>query len=97
MSSKFKPCWSAGIRYRENTTGRTGHEHFPGLIVPIRGAKNTAGHAYAFHYGWSGGHKMVAEELADGVVRFNLAMHPILKNVPKPFSKQPPFIVLSQM
>ena len=58
--------WSAGVRYRENTTGRTGHEHFPGLIVPVRGAKNTAGHAYAFHYGWSGGHKMVAEELADG-------------------------------
>ena len=26
--------WSPGIRYRENRTGRTGHEHFPGLIVP---------------------------------------------------------------
>ncbi|MBU2994622.1 alpha-galactosidase [Octadecabacter sp. 1_MG-2023] len=58
--------WSAGIRYRENRTGRTGHEHFPGLIVPCRGATNTQGHAYAFHYGWSGGHRMVAEELPDG-------------------------------
>ena len=58
--------WSAGIRYRENRTGRTGHEHFPGLIVPCRGATNTAGHVYAFHYGWSGGHRMVAEELPDG-------------------------------
>lgn len=58
--------WSAGIRYRENRTGRTGHEHFPGLIIPCRGATNTKGHAYAFHYGWSGGHRMVAEELADG-------------------------------
>jgi len=58
--------WSAGIRYRENRTGRTGHEHFPGLIVPCRGATNATGHTYAFHYGWSGGHRMVAEELPDG-------------------------------
>ncbi|GAA6209790.1 alpha-galactosidase [Cognatishimia sp. WU-CL00825] len=58
--------WSAGMRYRENRTGRTGHEHFPGLIVPCRGATNTSGHAYAFHYGWSGGHRMAAEELPDG-------------------------------
>lgn len=58
--------WSPGMRYRENRTGRTGHEHFPGLIVPCAGATNTQGHAYAFHYGWSGGHRMVAEELPDG-------------------------------
>jgi len=58
--------WSPGIRYRENRTGRTGHEHFPGLIVPKRGATNATGHAYAFHYGWSGGHRMIAEELPDG-------------------------------
>lgn len=58
--------WTPGIRYRENRTGRTGHEHFPGLIVPCRGATNARGHAYAFHYGWSGGHRMVAEELPDG-------------------------------
>ena len=58
--------WSPGMRYRENRTGRTGHEHFPGLIVPCRGATNTGGQAYGFHYGWSGGHRMVAEELPDG-------------------------------
>lgn len=58
--------WSPGIRYRENRTGRTGHEHFPGLVVPTRGATNASGHTYAFHYGWSGGHRMVAEELPDG-------------------------------
>lgn len=61
-----RTAWSAGMRYRENRTGRTGHEHFPGLIVPCRGATNTQGEAYAFHYGWSGGHRMVAEELQDG-------------------------------
>ncbi len=61
-----RTAWSPGIRYRENRTGRTGHEHFPALIVPGRGATNTAGEAWAFHYGWSGGHRMVAEELPDG-------------------------------
>ena len=61
-----KTPWTAGMRYRENRTGRTGHEHFPGLLVPCRGATNTQGQAYAFHYGWSGGHKMIAEELPDG-------------------------------
>lgn len=61
-----KTVWSAGMRTRDNHTGRTGHEHFPGLIVPCRGATNCAGEVYAFHYGWSGGHRMVAEELPDG-------------------------------
>ncbi|OUD08530.1 alpha-galactosidase [Marivivens niveibacter] len=58
--------WAAGIHMRENLTGRTGHEHFPALIVPERGATNTAGSVQAFHYGWSGGHRMIAEELPDG-------------------------------
>lgn len=61
-----RTAWSAGVRFRENRTGRTGHEHFPGLIVPDHGATNTQGKAYGFHYGWSGGHKMIAEELPDG-------------------------------
>ncbi|SDF17754.1 alpha-galactosidase [Limimaricola pyoseonensis] len=66
---EFRPQrtpWSSGIRLREARTGRSGHEHFPGLIVPGRGATNTAGDVWAFHYGWSGGHRMVAEELPDG-------------------------------
>ncbi|MDA8000616.1 MAG: alpha-galactosidase [Alphaproteobacteria bacterium] len=58
--------WTPGVRLRENPTGRSGHEHFPALIVPCRGAVNNAGGAYAFHYGWSGGHRMIAEELPDG-------------------------------
>ena len=58
--------WQPGIRLRENRTGRTGHEHFPGLLIPCRGTTNTRGEAYGFHYGWSGGHRMVAEELPDG-------------------------------
>lgn len=58
--------WSAGARLRQSRTGRTGHEHFPGLILPSSGATNTQGEVWALHYGWSGGHRMVAEELPDG-------------------------------
>lgn len=58
--------WTPGIRYRENRTGRTGHEHFPGMILTCEGTTNTQGEAWGFHYGWSGGHRMVAEELPDG-------------------------------
>jgi len=61
-----KVQWSAGIHLRESRTGRSGHEHFPGLVIPEFGANNTTGQAYGFHYGWSGGHKMIAEELPDG-------------------------------
>lgn len=61
-----RTAWSPGIRYRENRTGRTGHEHFPGLLIPCFGATNATGEAYALHYGWSGGHRMIAEELPDG-------------------------------
>ncbi|WP_259919492.1 alpha-galactosidase [Jannaschia sp. M317] len=61
-----RTSWSPGMRFRENRTGRTGHEHFPGLLIPCLGATNTQGEVYGFHYGWSGGHKMIAEELPDG-------------------------------
>lgn len=58
--------FAPGARVRDNRTGRTDHAHFPGLIVCNPTTSNTAGEAFAFHYGWSGGHRMVAEELADG-------------------------------
>ncbi|MEX1663344.1 alpha-galactosidase [Thioclava sp. 15-R06ZXC-3] len=58
--------WAPGQRVRDNHTGRTGHEHFPGLILPTRGATKTSGETRAFHCGWSGGHRMVTEELPDG-------------------------------
>ncbi len=66
---EFQPVrtpWSAGIRLREARTGRSGHEHLPALILPGYGITNTQGTAHALHYGWSGGHRMVAEELPDG-------------------------------
>ncbi len=58
--------WTPGIRARESRTGRSGHEHPPYLILAGDGCTNSGGEALALHYAWSGGHRMVAEELADG-------------------------------
>ncbi|MFY0680643.1 MAG: alpha-galactosidase [Thalassovita sp.] len=58
--------WTPGAHLRDNRTGRTGHEHFPAVLLPLSGTTNTQGEVYGLHYGWSGGHRMVAEELADG-------------------------------
>lgn len=58
--------WSPGIRMREARTGRSGHEHPPYLILAGAGCTNTQGAALGLHYAWSGGHRMVAEELPDG-------------------------------
>lgn len=58
--------WTPGIRLREARTGRSGHEHPPYLILADDGCTNTQGVARALHYAWSGGHRMVAEELPDG-------------------------------
>ncbi|WP_172293899.1 alpha-galactosidase [Pseudoruegeria sp. HB172150] len=58
--------WTPGIHMRESRTGRTGHEHFPGLLVLGHGTTNMHGEAWGYQYGWSGGHRMVAEELPDG-------------------------------
>ncbi len=89
--------WSPGMRYRENRTGRTGHEHFPGLIIPCRGATNTQGQAYAFHYGWSGGHKMIAEELPDGrrQIQFGHAAR-METNATTKFQTAPLYVVYSR-
>ena len=59
-------AWNPGIRARHNQTGRSGHEHFPSLLIPTPGSNYCHGEVYAMHYGWSGGHGMIAEELADG-------------------------------
>ena len=66
---EFQPVrtqWGPGILARDNRTGRTGHEHVPLLYLPGRGCTNTRGEAHALHYGWPGGHRMLAEELPDG-------------------------------
>ncbi|MDA5094746.1 alpha-galactosidase [Aliiroseovarius sp. KMU-50] len=88
--------WSAGMRDRENRTGRTGHEHFPGLIVPCKGATNTRGHAYGFHYGWSGGHRMIAEELPDGRRQIQFGNATMTEHAPqRKFTSAPLYAIFS--
>jgi alpha-galactosidase len=58
--------WTPGIRLREARTGRSGQEHPPWALFPAPGCSFTQGAARALHYAWSGGHRMVAEELPDG-------------------------------
>ena len=58
--------WRRGAHLRENRTGRSGHEAFPALLLPEDGTKNQQGAVYGLIFGWSGGHRMVAEELPDG-------------------------------
>ena len=55
-----------GAHVRESRRGRPGHDHFPGVVVPLPGATATEGGTYGVHFGWSGGHRMVIEELPDG-------------------------------
>ncbi|MEO3432029.1 alpha-galactosidase [Inquilinus sp. CAU 1745] len=58
--------WKQGARLRDNPTGRSDHAHFPALLTHEAGTSNTSGHVQAWHYGFSGGHRMIAEELPDG-------------------------------
>lgn len=58
--------WSHGIRMREARTGRSGHEHPPMAMIPVRGATRAAGDVFAMQLAWSGGHRFVAEQLPDG-------------------------------
>ncbi|MEM8787357.1 MAG: alpha-galactosidase [Pseudomonadota bacterium] len=58
--------WSPGSRLRESWEGRTSHTDFCGILIPTHGASETGGEAFGFHLGWSGGHRMVAEELPTG-------------------------------
>ncbi len=69
--------WTPGIRNRESRTGRSGHEHPPFLILAETGCTNTNGTALALSYAWSGGHRMLAEELPDGrrQIQFGAPLH----------------------
>lgn len=58
--------WTPGILLREARTGRSGHEHPPYVILAEDGCTETEGTAHALHYAWSGGHRMVVEEIPDG-------------------------------
>jgi alpha-galactosidase len=58
--------WAQGVFVQEARGGRSGHEAPPYLLLPARGAGEDEGAVWGLHYAWSGGHRLIAEELPDG-------------------------------
>ena len=55
-----------GAHVRESREGRTGHAHFPGVTLASNATDEHTGACLAATLAWSGGHRMLAEELPDG-------------------------------
>ena len=55
-----------GRHVRESHEGRTGHAHFPGAVFATDACGETTGQCLGVTMAWSGGHRMVAEEIPDG-------------------------------
>lgn len=55
-----------GAHSRESREGRTGHAHFPGVMLATPATGEHTGACLAATLAWSGGHRMLAEELPDG-------------------------------
>lgn len=55
-----------GSYVRENKSGRTSHDSFPGLIAGRPETTEQAGPCFAFHLGWSGNHRLRVDRLSDG-------------------------------
>ena len=51
-----------GTYLRENRSGRTSHDSFPGVILHTEQTNESAGAAYGLHLGWSGNHQIRVEE-----------------------------------
>ncbi|MDP3525993.1 MAG: alpha-galactosidase [Hoeflea sp.] len=59
-------AFRTGAHVRESREGRTGHAHFPGVTLATAATGEYAGACLAATLAWSGGHRMLAEELPDG-------------------------------
>ena len=56
----------SGAYVRENKTGRTSHDSFPGLIATDRNTNEDAGMVFGYHLGWSGNSRVRVDRLSDG-------------------------------
>ena len=59
-------AFRTGAHVRESREGRTGHAHFPGITLATPATGEHGGSCLAATLAWSGGHRMLAEELPDG-------------------------------
>ncbi len=80
--------WAVGARMRESWEGRTSHTDFPGIMIPTTASSETSGEAFGLHLGWSGGHRMIAEELSDGRRQIQFAA---LQDAAIPVTKDRPY------
>ena len=55
-----------GAYVRENRSGRTSHDSFPGIVVHTEDTNESSGSAYGLHLGWSGNHQLRIEEQHTG-------------------------------
>ncbi len=55
-----------GSFLRENKSGRTSHDNFPGLIAMADFTSEKSGPAAGFHLGWSGNNRVRADRFSDG-------------------------------
>jgi len=68
-SNEFQPQTVARFRgsyLRENRSGRTSHDTFPGVVLHEPQTNETCGQAIALHLGWSGNHRLRIDEVSDG-------------------------------
>ena len=55
-----------GSFIRENKSGRTSHDNFPGLLAVTKFTSEKSGTAAGFHLGWSGNNRVRADRHSDG-------------------------------
>ncbi|MEL7488698.1 MAG: glycoside hydrolase family 36 N-terminal domain-containing protein, partial [Pseudomonadota bacterium] len=67
-----------GSYLRENKSGRTSHDNFPGLIALTPFTSEKTGAAAGFHLGWSGNNRVRADRHSDGraFVQMGELFHP---------------------
>lgn len=76
-TGEFQPQemrFRVGQHVRESREGRTGHAHFPGVTFLAESCGENAGECMGATLAWSGGHRMIAEEMPDGRRQLQFSM-----------------------
>ncbi|MEM8770811.1 MAG: alpha-galactosidase [Pseudomonadota bacterium] len=55
-----------GSYVRENKSGRTSHDNFPGIVAAAKSTSENLGPCAGFHLGWSGNHRLRVDSHSDG-------------------------------
>jgi alpha-galactosidase len=58
--------FARGVHMREARRGRTGHDHFPAIVLPQPGCTFDSGEAYGATFAFSGAHRTIVEGTPDG-------------------------------